>query len=119
MGKYSALIWKMGNGEEILIKNMDDSHLENAIRYMEENAQRIQGLAMRDLELVEDYLSGEQALYLVDSHMQEYELCTPMDFIEEHTKYPYLLEERDRRLENPQAKSVDEDFNDEPPIIKD
>jgi len=89
--------WTTNSGEKILISEMTDNHLHNAIRYLERRAE-----AERCDALVSGYsllamLQGEMAIMQVESDIRQLE-DYGIDPVEISPLYDDLCEEQFRRL---------------------
>jgi hypothetical protein len=91
-------IWTTRDGTQIPVSEMTDSHLANAIAYLERTADA--RLAYETANLLSGPTpTGAMAQDAYEQGMQELFDMTPDDYLEQDDAYQALLAEKERRTE--------------------
>lgn len=94
----SVETWITRNGREILIRDMTDSHLLNAIKYLQQRAHRYKALYVLTAMKAADVHHGEGAADAIDSELDAAMEITAEDALAQCVPaYESLCTEADRR----------------------
>lgn len=95
--------WKCKGGKLIRIRDMETSHIENAINYLKRKSISRRADLLNDLSHAECVLQGEQSLIEIEKCQNELEETSNEEFVEEY--FPIIVE-LEKELAKREAKAV-------------
>ena len=94
----SATIWKTRDGREIPIREMEDAHLLNTVRYLRRCAPEMQLARSLQFDIAASRMGGEMARLCLEQDAAAVDRMQPDDFLQEVVpQFRAMLEELCRR----------------------
>jgi hypothetical protein len=91
-------MWKTKDGRQFKIKDMETSHLQNAIRMLERNAPQAQLNYLHEGTAVLSTMNGEMAQICCEAEIDQACSLDPIEFLTEYSEvYRKLLKELNNR----------------------